>query len=51
MEPIIDINYLAVLACVVASIPLGAFWFGPGFGLFIRNVRFTPETPRNVSEG
>ncbi len=33
MLPDIQINYLAILICVVASMPLGFLWFGPLFGL------------------
>ena len=32
MVPEISINYLAVLVCVVVSMPLGFVWFGPLFG-------------------
>lgn len=32
MEPNIQINVLAVLACVVACMPVGYAWFGPLFG-------------------
>jgi hypothetical protein len=32
MEPVIPINYLAVLACTVISMVLGFIWFGPLFG-------------------
>lgn len=28
----IEINYLAVAACVVVSLPVGFLWFGPLFG-------------------
>ena len=47
MEPTIDINYLAVLACVVASMPLGAFWFGPGFGkAWAAEMGYDPNMPK-----
>ena len=32
MQPEININYLAVLACVTAAVPIGFLWFGPIFG-------------------
>ena len=32
MQPVIPINYFAVLACVVVSMVLGYVWFGPLFG-------------------
>jgi len=32
MMPTLSINYLAVLACAVAAMPLGFLWFGPLFG-------------------
>jgi hypothetical protein len=32
MEPVIPINYLAVLACVIVAMVLGFLWFGPLFG-------------------
>jgi hypothetical protein len=32
MQPEIVINYLAVLVCVVVSMPVGFLWFGPLFG-------------------
>ena len=30
--PELSINYLAVIACVVAGMPVGYVWFGPLFG-------------------
>ncbi len=33
MLPDLDINYLAIVVCVVLSMPLGFLWFGPLFGL------------------
>ena len=32
MPPEIAVNYLAVIACVVAAMPVGFLWFGPLFG-------------------
>ncbi len=32
MAPDLDINYLAVLACVIAAMPVGWAWYGPLFG-------------------
>ena len=32
MQPETTINYLAVLACVLAAMPVGFLWFGPLFG-------------------
>ena len=32
MEPTVSVNYLAILVCVVAAMPLGFLWFGPLFG-------------------
>lgn len=33
MLPDLHINYLAIITCVVVSMPLGFAWFGPLFGL------------------
>ncbi len=30
--PVVPINYLALLACAVASMVLGSLWYGPLFG-------------------
>ena len=32
MQSEININYLAVVACVIGAVPLGFLWFGPLFG-------------------
>ena len=32
MVPEFTINYVAVIACVVAGMPVGYLWFGPLFG-------------------
>ena len=32
MQPEIAVNYLAVIVCVVAGMPVGFLWFGPLFG-------------------
>ena len=32
MQPEIAINHLAVIVCVIASMPVGYLWFGPLFG-------------------
>ena len=32
MQPEIVINHLAVIVCVIASMPVGYLWFGPLFG-------------------
>jgi hypothetical protein len=32
MLPTFTINYLAVLACAIAAMPIGFLWFGPLFG-------------------
>lgn len=32
MEPVISVNYLAIVVCVVIAMPLGFLWFGPLFG-------------------
>ena len=32
MLPAMHINYLAVLACAIAAMPVGFLWFGPLFG-------------------
>ena len=32
MQPEININYLAVVACVIGAVPIGFLWFGPLFG-------------------
>lgn len=32
MQPQITANFLAILVCVIAAMPLGFLWFGPLFG-------------------
>ena len=32
MLPMMNLNYLAVLACAVVAMPIGFLWFGPLFG-------------------
>ena len=32
MQPEFSINFLAVVVCVVAGMPVGFLWFGPLFG-------------------
>jgi hypothetical protein len=32
MMPTFSINYLAILACALAAMPVGFLWFGPLFG-------------------
>lgn len=32
MMPTLTVNYLAVLACGIAAMPIGFLWFGPLFG-------------------
>ncbi|MDH3269678.1 MAG: DUF1761 domain-containing protein [Gemmatimonadota bacterium] len=32
MEPVMNVNYLAIAACVVVAMPVGFLWFGPLFG-------------------
>jgi len=32
MQPELSVNFYAILACVVAGMPLGFLWFGPLFG-------------------
>ncbi|MBP6942686.1 MAG: DUF1761 domain-containing protein [Candidatus Buchananbacteria bacterium] len=42
-----DINYLAVLACAVASMIIGSIWYGPLFGkLFMKEMGMNSWTPK-----
>ena len=42
--PVVPINYLAVLACAIASMVLGFLWYGPLFGkLWMSLSGMSPE--------
>lgn len=42
--PTVPVNYLAILACVVASMVIGFLWYGPLFGKqWIALMGMTPE--------
>lgn len=46
MQPEITVNYLAVVACVVAAMPVGFLWFGPLFGkAWARHMGFDNMEP------
>lgn len=46
------INYLAILACGVASIIVGTIWYGPLFGkMWMAGMGFDKLTPEQQAEG
>ena len=46
MVPEFTINYVAVIACVVAGMPVGYLWFGPLFGKpWARHMGFADMQP------
>ena len=46
MMPTISINYIAVLICAVAAMPVGFLWFGPIFGkAWARHMGFGEMQP------
>jgi Protein of unknown function (DUF1761) len=46
MMPTITVNYLAVLACAIAAMPVGFLWFGPLFGkAWARHMGFGDMQP------
>lgn len=47
MMPTITVNYLAVLVCAMAAMPVGFLWFGPLFGkTWARHMGFGEMQPR-----
>lgn len=48
----VQINYLAVLACGVATIVIGFIWYGPLFGkLWMRLTGIDKATPEEMEKG
>ncbi|MCR9145154.1 MAG: DUF1761 domain-containing protein [bacterium] len=44
MEPALQINFLAILVCIVANFVIGFVWYGPLFGAsWMREVGLDPE--------
>jgi hypothetical protein len=39
MQPDIHLNYLAILAAVVAYVAIGSMWYGPLFGKACRRTK------------
>ncbi len=48
----VDVNYLAVLACGVAAIVIGFLWYGPLFGKqWMKLAGIDKATPEQMAEG
>jgi len=46
MMPTFSINYLAILVCAIAAMPVGFLWFGPVFGrAWLRHMGFDGMQP------
>ena len=47
MQPNVQLNWLAIVACVVVSLAIGALWYGPLFGKrWLREMSFPEGTPQ-----
>ena len=49
MMPTITVNYIAVLVCAIAAMPVGFLWFGPLFGkTWARHMGFGDMQPGGI---
>ena len=51
MQPVIDLNWLAIVASVAASFAIGGIWYGPLFGkTWARELGFPPDMKPSGAE-
>ena len=51
MQPNIDLNWLAIIASIVASFAIGSLWYGPLFGkMWARAISFSGDVAPSGSE-